>query len=159
MILIAYDGSADAQTAIERAGALFKDEPAMVLTVYERFIDVVARAGGAGLSLGDIDYEALDRGYEQQAREQAEEGAEHARQAGLDAQPRVRERQGSIAATVLAEADDLGAAAIVIGTRGLTGLKSLLLGSVSHGVIQQTDLPVMVVPSAETAAGRAAQRR
>lgn len=157
MILIAYDGSPDAQTAIERAGELFKAEPATILTVWQRFIDVVTRFG-AGLSVGDVDYEALDRGYEQEAREQAEEGAERARRAGLDAQPSVRVREGTIAATVIAEADDLGASAIVLGTRGLTGLKSLFLGSVSHAITQQSHLPVMVVPSPETASGRAAQQ-
>ena len=45
MILIAYDGSADAQAAIDRAGELMKGEPATVLTVWERLIDVVARTG------------------------------------------------------------------------------------------------------------------
>jgi nucleotide-binding universal stress UspA family protein len=156
VILIAYDGSADAQSAIERAGELFKTEPVTILTVWERFVDVATRFG-AGMPVGDVDYERLDRGYENQAREQAEEGVARARQAGLDAQPRVRTRQGTIPTTILAEADDLDAAAIVLGTRGLSGLKSLLLGSVSHAVIQRAHLPVMVVPSAETAAGRAAQ--
>ena len=157
MILIAYDGSADAQAAIERAGQLMKGETAAVLSVWERFIDVMTRAG-AGMPVGDVDYQVLDRGNADHAREQAEEGAERARRAGLEAVPRVRVREGRIAESILAEANDLGADAIVLGTRGLTGLKSLFLGSVSHAVLQQTDRPVMVVPSAETAAQRAAQR-
>ena len=153
MILIAYDGSADSQAAIERAGQLMKGESAAVLSVWERFIDVMTRVG-TGFPVGEVDYEALDRGYANQAREQAEEGAEHARRAGLRAEARVRAREGRIAETILAEADELGADAIVLGTRGLTGLKSLFLGSVSHGVLQNADRPVMVVPSAETAAQR-----
>jgi nucleotide-binding universal stress UspA family protein len=157
MILIAYDGSPDAEAAIEHAAEMFKGQSATVFTVWERFIDVVTRAG-AGLPVGEIDYEALDRGYEEQARRRAEEGAERAGQAGLDAQARVGVREHTIAATILAEADELGADAIVLGTRGLTGLKSLLLGSVSHAVVQHAHVPVMVVPSAETAAGRAARQ-
>ena len=40
MILICYDGSADAQAATDRAGELFGAQPATVLTVWERFLDV-----------------------------------------------------------------------------------------------------------------------
>jgi nucleotide-binding universal stress UspA family protein len=157
MILIAYDGSADAQAAIARAGKLLKGEPATVFTVWERFVDVVTRAG-AGMPIGEIDYEALDHGYQEQARQRAEEGAERARNAGLDAQARTAVRDHTIAATLLAEADELGVDAIVLGTRGLTGLKSLLLGSVSHAVVQHAHMPVLVVPSQQTAAERMAQR-
>ena len=157
MILIAYDGSSDAQTAIQRAGELLKDETATVLTVWERFVDVVTRAG-AGLPIGDLDYERLDRDYAEEARRRVEEGARLAEQAGLKAQPRVRARENTVASTVLAEADDIQATAIVIGTRGLTGLKSLFLGSVSHAVLQNADIPVIVVPSAEIAAERVARR-
>jgi hypothetical protein len=55
-------------------------------------------------------------------------------------------RRTTIADTIPAEADGVGARAIVVGTRGLTGIKSLLLGSVSHALLQHADLPVIVVP-------------
>jgi nucleotide-binding universal stress UspA family protein len=158
MILIGYDGSADAQAAIQRAGELLTGRAATVLSVWERFQEVLMRSG-AGIAIGDIDYEAMDRSYAEQARRQAEEGAELARAAGLEAQARTRARSGSIADTVLAEAEDLDAEAIVLGTRGLTGLKSFFLGSVSHAVLQNADRPVIVVPSAETATERANRRR
>ena len=67
---------------------------------------------------------------------------------------RAVERQGSIAQAVLAEAEAVQAQAVVIGSRGLTRLKSALLGSVSHAVLQHADRPVVVVPSPEVAAER-----
>ncbi len=88
-----------------------------------------------------------------------EEGAERARRAGLKPQSRTSVGENSIAATILAEAEDVGASAIVMGSRGLTGLKSLLLGSVSHDMLQHTDRPVLVVPSPAVAAERAAHRK
>lgn len=158
MILIAYDGSADARAAIQRAGELLTGRPATVLAVWERFQDVLARSG-AGMPIGAVDYDELDRTYEEQARERAEEGVKLAQDAGLKAQARTCVRRGSIADAILSEADDLDAEAIVLGTRGLTGLKSLLLGSVSHGVVQHANRPVIVVPSQELAGERAARRR
>jgi nucleotide-binding universal stress UspA family protein len=158
MILIGYDGSPDAQAAIQSAGELLGGRPATVLSVWERFQEVLIRSG-VGMPVGEVDYEALDRSYSEQAGQRAAEGAELARAAGLEAQARTRARSGSIADTVLAEAEELDAEAIVLGTRGLTGLKSFFLGSVSHAVLQNADRPVIVVPSAETAAERATRNR
>src|SRR5262249_32171873 len=120
--------------------------------------DVVTRVG-AGLPIGEVDYEKLDSSNEEHARELAQAGAKLAGEAGLKAEARIRVRQGSIADTVLAEAGGGDAEAIVLGTRGLTGLKSLFWGSVSHAVVQRADRPVIVVPSAELAADRAAHSR
>lgn len=156
MILIAYDGSADSQTAIDRAAQLMANEDATIMVVWERFIDVVTRSGG--VPVGEVDYESLDRSYEDEARKRAEEGVERARKAGLKAEAFVRVREQTIAATIITEAEAMGVDAIVLGTRGLTGLKSLLLGSVSHGVVQHAHVPVMIVPSPETASERAAKR-
>jgi nucleotide-binding universal stress UspA family protein len=157
MILIGYDGSPDARAAIQRAGELLGNRPATVLAVWERFQTVLARTG-AGMPIGAVDFDELDRASEEEAHKRADEGAELARAAGLKVQTRTCVRKGSIADAILAEADDLDAEAIVLGTRGLTGLKSLLLGSVSHAVVQHADRPVIVVPSPVLAAERAARR-
>lgn len=161
MILIAYDGSKDAQSAIDQAGELIAGEPATVLSVWEPFVDVMTRTGVVGVSFTplDIDSEQIDKAYEEGARERAAEGAQRARRAGLNAEPRTRARHETIAATILAEADQVGARAIVLGTRGLTRIKSLLLGSVSHAVLQHADRPVIVVPSPEIAHKRTTQHR
>jgi nucleotide-binding universal stress UspA family protein len=160
MILICYDGSPDSQAAIDRAGELMPGQPATVLTVWEPFVDVITRTG-AGMEFWPvgIDIERMDELAERAARDRAEQGVQRAREAGLNPQPRTRARGATIAETILSEADDVGAEVIVLGSRGLTGLKSLLLGSVSHAVLQNADRPVMVVPSAEVAARRAAHRR
>ena len=158
MILICYDGSSDAQCAIDRAGELLRGQPATVLTPLGR----PRRGAGEsrnGIGIGALDFEAIDAASERAARERAEEGVERAGRAGLIAEPRVRERGVTIWGTILEQAADVDASAIVLGSRGLTGLKSLLLGSVSHAVLQHADRPVIVVPSRELAAKRTADKR
>ena len=160
MILICYDGSPDSRAAINSAGQLMPGETATVLTVWEPFLDILTRTG-AGMAYWPegIDLEEIDAAAEQSARASADEGVEHARRAGLNPQPRTRARGATIAETILSEADEAKANAIVLGTCGLTGLKSLMLGSVSHAVVQHADRPVIIVPSPEITAKRAASRR
>ena len=53
-----------------------------------------------------------------------------------------------------------GAALIVMGARGLSTFRSIVLGSVSHGVVQHAARPVLVVPTpsrVEPPAGTAKQ--
>ena len=77
MILLCYDGSSDAWAAIDRAGELLSGQSATVLTVWEPFIDVMARSG-ASLGLPPLDSAELDAATEQAARERADEGVERA---------------------------------------------------------------------------------
>lgn len=157
MILICYDGSQDSKTAIERGGELLRGQPACVLTVWQPFVEVVTRAyGGWGMSAGMIDQVAIDRATSEHAEQLAEEGARLAREAGLEAEPRTSSQMTTTAEAILTEAEAIGATAILIGSRGLGTVKSVLLGSVSHGVLQRADRPVIVVPSAEVAAARKA---
>jgi Universal stress protein family len=53
MILIAYDGSDDAKSAIEHAGALMAGQPAIVVTVWEPY----DRAGRRARRTGRLDPE------------------------------------------------------------------------------------------------------
>jgi len=153
MILIAYDGSEDSKSAITHAGTQFPDQHAIVLTVWQRFVDTMARAG-AGLAVV-VDYDEIDENAEQVATERAAEGTEIAQRSGFDAEPRIAMVQSTVAAAIISEASELDADAIVVGTRGLTGVKSVLLGSTSHGVVQHADRPVMIIPSPKAVAARA----
>lgn len=157
MILIAYDGSPDSQEAIKRAAVLFPGQPVTVLTVWQRFVETIA-AAGAGMAVM-VDYDSIDGATEQAATEQAAAGVEVVREAGLEATARVAVATSTIASTILAEAAAVDADAVLMGTRGLSGLKSLLLGSVSSAVLQHADRPVVVVPSAEIAEERVKSRR
>jgi nucleotide-binding universal stress UspA family protein len=159
VILVCYDGSPDAQSAVESAGRLFGQQRTTILTVWESVVQVMARGGATtALAAAESDSDRIDDASARDARARAEDAAEHARRAGLDAEPRVAEAQTGIAQAILAEADAVDADVIVLGTRGLHGLKSVLLGSVSHEVLHESSRPVMVTPSSEVAAERESHR-
>ncbi len=158
MILVCYDGSDDARAAVDGAGKLLARQQATVLTVWQPFVQVLAAsATGLGAMAGLTHMEEIDEASRKQAERHATGGAKLARAAGLEATPRACSQDTTTAEAILSQAEAVDVEAIVMGSRGLTGLKSLLLGSVSHAVIQQADRTVIVVPSAEVAAARAAR--
>jgi nucleotide-binding universal stress UspA family protein len=54
-------------------------------------------------------------------------------------------REGYPASVIVEEAEERGADLIVIGTRGLSGLKHLLLGSIAERVVQKAPCAVLTV--------------
>lgn len=163
MILVSYDGSADAQAAIDRVAQLMPGTDATVVTVWEPFMDQLTRTGSLGMGLGMVgsyaDSKRIDTSSRDAAQKKATEGAARASAAGLVAQPRCCSRDGDVATTILRTAEELKADMIVMGTRGLGGVMSFLLGSVSHGVVQHADRAVLVVPSPVVAEERRAHGR
>lgn len=59
--------------------------------------------------------------------------------------PREVVRTGDPAKVIAAQAKELGADLVVMGSRGLSDAKGMLLGSVSHKVISACDSPVLIV--------------
>lgn len=56
---------------------------------------------------------------------------------------------GAVAATLVDMVERCGCDALIIGARGLGGLRGTLLGSVSQALVQQSPVPVTVVKHAE----------
>lgn len=160
MILICYDGSDDAKAAVESASVLFSGDRAVVLTVWESFVQLFTHTpGGLGFANSvPADEEELDQANAKRAEQKAAEGEALARERGLDATAKVVARSGTVAETILNEAEEANADAIVLGSRGLGGIGSLLIGSVSHSVIQSADRTVVTVPSPNVVEKRAAKR-
>jgi nucleotide-binding universal stress UspA family protein len=154
MILLAYDGSEDAKAAIQHAGKLMPGAAVTVLTIWEPFTTLLDRTPETLRPLAAVrDADEIDRKEAAAADETSAEGVELARAAGLDGTPLTTPLRGSTADTIIAQADQLDVDAIVVGSRGLTGM-ALLLGSVSLAVVQRADRTVVIVPSADVAKQR-----
>ncbi|HEY7619974.1 MAG TPA: universal stress protein [Solirubrobacteraceae bacterium] len=143
-LLISYDGSEDAQHAIDRAGALFPSQSALVLTVWS------AAALNPSLTwAGMADLQPTFDALRDAAMRAADDGVERAERAGLSARPLVVEAAGPIWHAIVRTADEHDVGVIVMGSRGLSGMKSMLLGSVSSGVVNNAHRPTLVVPPTE----------
>jgi nucleotide-binding universal stress UspA family protein len=140
-ILVCYDRSRGSLRAIETAGELFPGRRAVVLHVWSRTAGVV---GGYAAMLPAATYD--DGESEAAAQDVAVEGARLASAAGLDAKPDITSAFEGTGRAILDAADRHEAALIVLGARGLSAVRSFLLGSVSHAVAQHAHCPVLVVP-------------
>ena len=146
-MLFAYDGSDDARRALEVAAALLETRRAVVLHVYQPFVELLV---GGDLELPKaIGAEAAEaaRMDREEAEAVAAEGAEVARAAGLEATGLVATGSMNVWPTIVDVADEHDARAVVMGSRGLSGV-SRVLGSVSTGVVHHCERPVLVVPPA-----------
>jgi nucleotide-binding universal stress UspA family protein len=143
-LLLCYDGSEDAKHAIQRAGRLLAAKRALVMTVWQPTAALGSFSWG-GEAAGMVDFVELDRAGAEDAGRIADEGVGLAREAGLEAEPVAIKATGSVWKTIVETADAQDAAAIVMGSRGLTGVRSMLLGSVSSAVVHHADRPTLVV--------------
>jgi nucleotide-binding universal stress UspA family protein len=149
-ILIGYDGSESADAAIAAADELLAgaDVEATVLCVWEPELVAAVRAarfGGPILAISNDAADDDDRS-EQQARKLAEHGARLARNSGLDATAVWVADDRDVPRPIVGEASKLDVDLVVVGARGLTGVRAFL-GSVSNHVLQHSRRPVLVVPA------------
>lgn len=137
-ILVATDGSPDAERAIGFAAALAKDTGSVlfIITVSDvaaADVEALARAeGGLGEALELLSNQIL---------EQAKRQAHHCGVAKIHAHI----GWGDPAASIIEAARTSEADIIVVGRRGRGRLAGLLLGSVSQKLVSLAPCPVVVV--------------
>jgi nucleotide-binding universal stress UspA family protein len=149
-VLIAYDGSEVARAAVRHSAELFPGHPTVLATVWEPGLAAVPVAPtdpmGTGTMLPDPDtIEAVDHAQRDHASRVAGEGAELARSLGLTAEPHAVPDEVDVADTLIDLAHELSAAVVVVGSHGISGLRSRLLGGVSRRLIGHCDRPVLVI--------------
>ena len=79
------------------------------------------------------------------AKKMLSEAVEEASNIGLDGRVTSKLLVGNPVDLILREAEEGSFDLIVIGDRGLSGLKEFVLGSVSHQVVDHSKIPVLVV--------------
>ena len=153
-VLIAYDGSPSARRAVAEAAEILPGRRTVVVTVWEAGLAYATPAMSYdGITTAPLIDPAValsvDRDIHHQAENVSRDGAALAGSLGLDAQPLAVMDEGSIARTILNVARSEDAAAIVVGSRGLSGLRARLEGSTSKGLLKHAHCPLIVVHDTE----------
>jgi nucleotide-binding universal stress UspA family protein len=148
LVIIGFDGSPDAEHAIDVAGRALTADSALVITAWHLPIAALdSRVPPVGAPVAPP-LEDEDE-FERRATETARAGAARASSAGFDAQPVLRRAAGpgEIANVLVDIAEQHDAALVVVGRRGMSRIKSVLLGSVSEAAVRDGRRPVLVVPA------------
>jgi nucleotide-binding universal stress UspA family protein len=146
--LIAYDGSPAAREAIAAAGRLLPGRAALVVhaweSPYRRSVSGRALSSAPLLEIREVtgDLETLLR---ETAEATVEEGVELARSAGLEASGEAVERGSTGWRILAATAETYDAAVVIAGSQGHGSVASVLLGSVSAGLVHHAERPVLVI--------------
>ncbi|WP_438445842.1 universal stress protein [Gorillibacterium sp. sgz5001074] len=136
-LLVAFDGSNHSQKALRQAMQMAEDNGAAlhILHVFQ----LPALIVGESFISAPPQLEADTYRKAEQVLEQAQTLA-----ASL---PNVTGllKYGRPAEVTLEYAEAIQADLIIVGSRGLSGIRELVLGSVSHNIVQHAKVPVLVV--------------
>jgi nucleotide-binding universal stress UspA family protein len=149
-ILIGYDGSDTARRAVREAAEFFGSRPALVVTVWEPGLAYQASAMTADpTGLGP---EPVNPAAAQEVDDASKAHADRGRGWGCAGEvPRTSGRgtrladEGSVADAPVELARKRDVAAIVVSSRGLTGIRARLEGSTSNAVVKHASCPVVLV--------------
>jgi len=139
-ILVPVDASPASLRALKFAIALPKgQEPVSLLVLNVQNLSTLNFTEGAGI----MPLSWIEQEEERASREVLQEPKSICEQAGIPYSARTE--RGGIAETIALVAREEHADQIIMGTRGLGGVRGLLLGSVATQVLHLVDVPVTFV--------------
>ena len=136
-LLLACDGSRPSQRAVEYVCRLASLSPTRVhlLNVQPRIVSGNVRSY--------FSREQIEAFYRDEGAKALRGAARQLERAGVAHETHVN--SGPMAESIVSAAHELGCDRIVMGTRGLAAAGSLLMGSVTYGVVHRADVPVTLV--------------
>ena len=148
-VLLATDGSREADLAARTAADLAQKTNSELHVVHAFGIAPVGPpVYPEATELQSVEYEAeseqRQRISEQRAREVLEAEVQKVRSFG-DTVAQGHLIEGRVAPEIVGLAEEIGAGLIVMGSRGLGGIRRALMGSVSDSVVRHAHCPVLVV--------------
>ena len=143
-ILVATDGSKEAELASSSAADLAERTGSELHIVYVGHMPPVFYESPGTWALDPDLQRRMGERIEEESRTKLDEQVQRIGEVGGEVAG-AQARLGRPDAEILRLAEELGAGLIVLGSRGLGPLRSALMGSVSHSVVQHAHCPVLVV--------------
>lgn len=141
-ILVALDGSEHSSKALSTAIQLaVRCESELVLF---HAVQVNAYSAGYSIKVSDSARKVYEAVGQEQANAILGDAEILAKGKGVSNLKRVSQESRSVAKAILEASRTENAELIVIGTRGLTGLREMAMGSVAHKVSASADCPVLI---------------
>jgi len=140
-IIVAFDGSKDSTKAVRLAASLATKYGSSLTLVHVYPSPAIGFSAASGMPIPD--YGGLEDAAKSTGQAVLSRGMELAKELGVKVKGELIEAPSVVEAIVNFAANEK-ADLIVVGTRGMTGFKQLILGSVSSGLVSHAKSPVLV---------------
>ena len=140
-IVLSVDGSEDSDKAVRTTGELARQNGSNVLVVHGRDLALM----GPPVPSAPVPPRQLDLETEEEAQRLVDDAVSQLREQGVDVKGMVLPNQGRLAQQIVEAAEADHATAIVLGSRGMSRLHELMIGSVADKVIRLSKVPVLLV--------------
>jgi nucleotide-binding universal stress UspA family protein len=141
-ILVGIDGSESSIDAADYAIEMAKKDGAQIIALTVNRIPL----SSYGLATPQEEVkQSKDNEEMQEFKEWLDKISQNAKQNSVQLKKEIINSQMSVEAAIVEYAESEGVDLIVVGTRGNSGIKNMLLGSIASGVVKYATCPVMVV--------------
>jgi nucleotide-binding universal stress UspA family protein len=147
VIVVGTDGSETAAVAVAKALEIAQAAGATMHVVHaHRLVSVGQLASSATYGAPNFDIDNVNKGIEAQSQSVVERVAEKAGKAGVTCETYVRDDDAAHA--LFAVAEQVGADLLVVGNRGMSGMRRML-GSVPNKVSHHCPCNLLIVDTTE----------
>ncbi|WP_394172858.1 universal stress protein [Guptibacillus hwajinpoensis] len=137
-VLVAYDGSDLSMKALNEAITMAKENPALQ-------IDVVTALNPTAQISSAVVYASILNELRKEAVDLLKVVSDELHEQLPNHVVRTMVLEGNPGNEIVKYADDHERDLIIMGSRGLNGLREWFLGSVSHAVLQRSHCPVLII--------------
>ena len=143
-ILVGIDGSEASIDASRYAIDIAKKYNSQLIALFVLHVHGVRSISSTFITAPTSRIELFEK-EKKEAQELLDKVRIEAQREDVELRTEIVEGSASVEGSIVDFAENAGASLIVVGTRGKSGFKRLLLGSVASGVITYAHCPVMVV--------------
>ena len=139
-IVVSVDGSPDSDKAVQVAKEIGRTHGSEIIVVHGQDVAIVAPPGPPG----PVPPPQVEPESEDEAQTIVNDALRELEEAGVTARGVVLPMHGRLASQIVEAARDASADLIVLGSRGMSRIQEMVIGSVAHKVIHISPYPVLL---------------